>query len=364
MENNLNETDSGIIKHYDLLKEIGVLDQIQSFNNEIHNLKDLLEESIELFNKHTIIELVNYLTKKMLNKFVPSTLAFFIQKELSPDEPQVICFQNMQEVESSVKIESLKAYRKFFMLSPTSITFEAFEVMLDDKSLTDVFKPMNPEIIVPMMGLDGMYGFIIFGKKILEGKYTKNEIQYIDWIMKFASISLQNNIHYLRANVDLKTGLYNHAFFIKRLNEELARLKRYDYEISLMMFDIDFFKKVNDTYGHIAGDKIIFGISKIITDNIRDEDVASRFGGEEFAVLLVQCKDGFAREVAERIRRSVEEFDFVHEDKIIKATISIGIAKIGKECKISANEIIEIADTALYQSKSNGRNQSTFCGNE
>jgi len=354
--------DSEIVKNYDLLKESGILDQIQFYNKENRNLKDLLEESVELFNQHTIIDLVNYLTKKMLNKFLPSKLAFFIQKELAPDEAQVISFQNMQEVSSEIKIETLKPYRNFFMLSPTSISFDAFEVMVDDKKLTDIFLDLDPELVVPMMGLDGMYGFIVFGKKILDFQYAKTEIQYIDWIMKFASISLQNNIHYLRASVDLKTGLYNHSFFVKRVDEEMARLKRHDYDISVLMLDIDFFKKINDTYGHIAGDKIIFNISKIIEDHIRNEDVASRFGGEEFAVLLVQCRNDHALEVAERIRQSVQAQDFVYEDKIIKTTVSIGIAKVSKDCSFPTNEIIHMADTALYQSKSNGRNQVTFFG--
>jgi diguanylate cyclase (GGDEF)-like protein len=356
----LNSLSTEIIKNYDLLKEIGILDHLQAVDNEINSLTDLLEESIELFNKRTIIDLINYLTKKMLNKFVPTDLAFIIQDEFFFNKAKIICFKNMQEVESMISIDSLNEYRKFFVLSPTSITFEAFEVMFDDKKLTDVFLPLNPEILVPMMGLDEMYGFIVFGKKILEKQYTKSELKYIDWIMKFASVSLQNNIHYLRANVDLKTGLYNHAFFLKRLDEEIARLKRHDFEIAMIMFDIDFFKKINDTYGHLAGDKILLEISKMIGECIRDEDIASRFGGEEFAVLLVQCKRDYGFEVAERVRQTVEGYTFEYNDKKIKVTISAGVSSISKDCICFATEIIQRADTALYTSKTTGRNKTTL----
>jgi diguanylate cyclase (GGDEF)-like protein len=178
--------------------------------------------------------------------------------------------------------------------------------------------------------------------------------------MKFTSISLQNNIHYRKANIDLKTGLYNHSFFIRRLKEELARLKRHNFDLALLMLDIDFFKAVNDKFGHLAGDKIIYNISKIIDDNKRNEDVAARFGGEEFVVLLVDCNVDFARIVAERLRLAVEKYDFIYEDKAIKITVSVGACCISSgDENYSSDELIKKADTALYHSKKNGRNKTS-----
>jgi diguanylate cyclase (GGDEF)-like protein len=359
-----NKFNQDIIKNYDMLKQIGILDEIENFKNENSSLKELLEESIELFNKYTIMDLINYLTKKMLNKFVPSNLAFILQDDLDPDIPNIICFRNMQIIDTPIKIETLKVYRKFFMLSPTSIEFNAFKVMVDDNNLTDVFLPLEPEIVVPMMGPDGMYGFIVFGKKMLEQKYSKQELTYLDWIMKFTSISLQNNIHYRRANIDLKTGLYNHSFFIRRLKEELARLKRHNFDLSVLMIDIDFFKAVNDKYGHLAGDKIIYNLSKIIDDNKRNEDVAARFGGEEFVVLLVDCNKEFAYIVAERIRKTVEGYDFMFESKKIKITISLGVCCISSKDDYTADALINNADTALYYSKKHNRNRTTIFSEE
>ena len=359
-----DKLEKEIVQNYDFLKQTGILDEIQNFKNEIESLEELLEESVELFNKYTIIDLINYLTKKMLNKFIPSFLAFIIQDDIDPDVPNVICFNNMQQVDNLIQIDSLKPYRKFFMLSPASINFDAFKVMVDDDKLTEVFKPLDPEIIVPMMGPEGMYGFIVFGKKLLDKKYSKSEIRFLNWIMKFTSISLQNNIHYRRASIDLKTGLYNHSFFIRRLKEELARLKRHDFDLAVLMIDIDFFKKVNDNYGHLAGDKIIYNMSKIIDDHKRNEDVAARFGGEEFVVLLVDCNRDYAYLVAERLRSAVEKYDFLFEEKTIKISVSIGVCCITSGDDLTADELLEKADVAMYQSKKKGRNMTTVFSSE
>ena len=356
-----HEADPRIVKNYDLLKNIGILDEIDNLNNNIRNLEDLLEEAVFIFNKYSINDLVDYVSKKMLAKFIPTYLAFIIdEEEDSFTRVNIICFKNMQRIESVIKLESIEPYKKFFSLSPASITFNAFENMVDNKKITDVLKPLDPELIVPMMGLDGMYGFLVFGKKVIESKYTKQELAYIDKIMKFASISLQNNIHYKRATVDSKTKLYNHSFFIRKLDEELSRVRRYNSKIAVLMIDIDFFKKFNDTYGHLVGDKILNSISKILTQNTRKEDIAARFGGEEFVVMLIESDEESAKVVAEKIRKLIENFKLKFLKDDLSVTISIGICCATKEDYISSNELIRKADVALYHSKENGRNRSTL----
>jgi diguanylate cyclase (GGDEF)-like protein len=131
-----------------------------------------------------------------------------------------------------------------------------------------------------------------------------------------------------------------------------------------MMFDIDFFKKINDTYGHLAGDRIIYGISRIIDSKIRTEDVAARFGGEEFVVLLVNCNAEYAYEIAERMRAEIQDYEFIFEEKKIKATVSIGVCTTNTKEFYSSTQLLNNADCALYHSKENGRNKTTiFNGN-
>lgn len=355
-----HDADPRIVENYDLLKSIGILDEIDNLNNNIKDLEELLEEAVIIFNKYSINELVDYVSKKMLSKFIPSYLAFVIDEEDKLTGVNITCFKNMQHVESVIKLDSIEPYKKFFSLSPATIKFNAFENMVDNKKITDVFAPLHPELIVPMMGLDGMYGFLVFGKKVIDSQYTKQELAYIDKIMKFASISLQNNIHYKRATVDSKTKLYNHSFFIRKLDEELSRVQRYNSKLAVLMIDIDFFKKFNDTYGHLVGDKILNKISKILTENIRKEDIAARFGGEEFVIMLIESDEEGAKVVAEKLRKLVQDFKLKFLKDDLRVTISIGICCSTKYDYIDSNELIRKADVALYHSKEKGRNRSTL----
>lgn len=129
-----------------------------------------------------------------------------------------------------------------------------------------------------------------------------------------------------------------------------------------MIFDIDHFKKVNDTYGHQAGDAVIQGLAKVVSEQIRDTDIAGRYGGEEFVVLLpdVDCAGG--RIFAERLRGVVERLQISHEGQVIPFTISLGVADLS-EPSDDHLQLLQWADQALYTSKRNGRNQVTVFSN-
>lgn len=355
--NNKEQINSTIFENYELLSDSGLLGYIETLNRTIVNKNELLNEAVEIFNKKNVSELVNYITSRFLNKFVPETLTFIIQDEVNADKSVIISFENMKPAKNNIVINDLGVYKDFFSLSPSSITYEAFEVMMDMDEHTEIFRVLNPELLVPMMGLEGVYGFIIFGKKVAFKPFEKDEISFIDEIMKFASISLQNIIHYKRAITDLKTRLFNHDFFMQSFNREIARLKRYDGEFGILIMDIDHFKRVNDDYGHIAGDRIIQLVAKTITHIVRTDDIPARFGGEEFIVLLTNCKKDFLMDVAERIRRKIERYKIAYNGREIKITLSIGAIHINKFNIGKADEILEKVDKALYYCKEHGRNQ-------
>ncbi len=347
-----------IVKHYDLLKQIGILDEMLNLEKKNKLLEELLREALVLFNKHSVFELIDYVTQTLLYTIVPSQLAFVIQEEFSPDTARIICFQNLKPIDSIIAIPSLTPYRRYFAQMPAPITFEAFKYVMEEKDLTDVFIPLHPEILVPMMGLDGLYGFIVFGQKAVGEKYTHEEISYIDRIMKFASASLQNNIHYTRAIMESKTRLYNHAFFIRKLEEEVSRIIRYNSFFALLMIDIDHFKSINDKYGHLAGDGILSRIAGILEKSIRQSDIAARYGGEEFIILLYQTSIGDACAVAERIRKSIQDATFTYENQAVSVSVSLGVTLCAKNNFSNSAELIRQADKALYRAKNNGRNQT------
>ena len=318
-------------------------------------LDEILSETLIFFNQHSVFDLLHYIAQKMLDKFVPMYLAFVVQEEFSPDEARILCFQNLKSVDNLITISSLTPYRTYFSQMPASITFDAFKYMINDEKLTDVFLPLLPEIIVPMMGLDGMYGFIVFGQKANGSPYTHHEISYIDRIMKYASASLQNHIHYTRAIMESKTRLYNHAFFIRKMDEELARVRRYHTYFSVIMMDIDHFKPINNKYGHLTGDKILAELAAVLRKNTRESDVAARFGGEKIIILLYQTEIDQAFIVAEKIRCLIEKTDFISSDHPIKVTISLGVSFVSKEKYSDTAGLLTQVDEALYHAKKNGR---------
>lgn len=160
-----------------------------------------------------------------------------------------------------------------------------------------------------------------------------------------------------RAVTDGLTGLYNHAHFKELLALEFARCKRYGAPLTLLLVDIDYFKKINDTYGHLTGDVVLRRVAHALRGQVRDCDWVARYGGEEMSILLPSTDLKGALVVAERIRRFVRDMVFFTEEKVQvpPITVSIGVAQQRKSD--TPTELINRADQALYQAKSSGRNQ-------
>lgn len=159
------------------------------------------------------------------------------------------------------------------------------------------------------------------------------------------------------AKSDTKTGLYNAGHFYGILDKELKRAQRFDRPLSVIMADLDLLRNINNTYGHLAGDAVLIGVANIIKDAIREYDAASRFGGEEFAIVLPETSLDDARHIAERIRRRVEQTPFHAEttDVPIDATLSLGVASFPNDAT-DLKSLIHEADVAVYQAKLSGRN--------
>ena len=165
---------------------------------------------------------------------------------------------------------------------------------------------------------------------------------------------IEKNQELLKLSItDKLTGIYNRAKLDRTLQEEFNRSKRYKTEFSVILIDIDFFKKVNDSYGHNLGDEILVELCNLITKNLRKTDLFARWGGEEFVCLLPDTDAHGALTLAENIRKKVEEKHFYHVGHI---TISLGVYQMSPR-DIFVGDIIEKADKALYKSKNSGRNK-------
>ena len=153
------------------------------------------------------------------------------------------------------------------------------------------------------------------------------------------------------------TGLFVHRHFQSRLEEEIRRAERYKDALSLLMFDIDFFKKYNDSYGHLAGDAVLLKrVAGLLRDNIGSGDIAARYGGEEFSVILPKQDKSDALAKAEKIRKAVEMDSFNFEGVSAKVTVSVGLASFPGDA-MTKKGLLDKADQALYKAKHDGRNR-------
>ncbi len=209
-------------------------------------------------------------------------------------------------------------------------------------------------------------GTFVNGKRITKQALADGDKIQISssTVFKFALQDKTENIFhkelYKMAIIDPVTNVYNKRFFLERFNEEFSHSKRAKFPLSLLMIDIDFFKKVNDTYGHLAGDMLLHQLAKIGKTMVRNEDIFARYGGEEFVVVLRGTNKEGAVILAERLRQKVAGDPLIFEGQKIQITISIGVATLddGRD-HASTEDLIEDADKKLYQSKENGRNRTT-----
>ena len=179
----------------------------------------------------------------------------------------------------------------------------------------------------------------------------------IDKGLQFLALSRESEEYKKRATTDGLTGLWNFAHFQDILPKEIERSRRYKYPLSLVMIDLDNFKLYNDTFGHVSGNRVLVKIAKVFLNVIRRADMASRYGGEEFVVVLPHTEKRFAHAFCDRLRKIVESTHFEGEESMPggKITISSGVATFPDDADDS-EELIERADMALYAAKRAGRN--------
>ncbi|MBI3039392.1 diguanylate cyclase, partial [bacterium] len=215
-------------------------------------------------------------------------------------------------------------------------------------------------ISVPLKFKDMVTGVInVVNKTEAEG-FNPDDQRLLEALAQQAAMAVEHARLYELAITDGLTKLYIHRYFQARLEEEVVRAKRYHAAVSLILFDIDHFKKFNDTYGHQQGDIVLVEVAKLVKLTVRETvDIPARYGGEEFTVILPETDAQGAFMVAERLRKTVETYEFPGPGKTLTVTISIGIATFPDHATNRA-VLIKKADIALYHCKERGRNCSSI----
>lgn len=247
----------------------------------------------------------------------------------------------------------------------------------------DIFSPLGiaagvPYVALVLIGLIAQRPKFILGLAILGSLLTiigyylspaaiaHNDVVLINRALSLFAIWATAIVSYFHlrmlarleplATTDQLTGLWNRHYFTSELVKQINIWRRYQRPLSILILDIDFFKKVNDSYGHMAGDYVLQMISSICQNAVRDIDTVARIGGEEFAILLPSTAVNGAMLIAERIRKETEAFSFKYEDARFRVTVSLGVAELTDE-SWSITEFMKAADEMLYKAKNSGRNR-------
>lgn len=303
------------------------------FYQTIRNIAKIIETQYEL---SYILPILG----EMIDSFIYEHLIYIFMKNKNKKEFKLVW---------PVNIKDSKIYEYLEELTPKS------GVVIERDGKVGIF---------PLLSEQKLLGAVVAYNPF--DKLNENEINYLDEISKQASITIERASEYMKilkdATLDALTGLNNRHQFALRLREETASAKRQNTPLCCIMTDIDFFKKVNDTYGHAVGDCVLKNVARTIKKELRENDIPSRYGGEEFAILLPHTTIEEAQLVAQRLRSAIEKKKINIEEyniegvKQLGVTISIGVSQYDKKMK-EPQQLYQNADKALYSAKENGRNR-------
>ncbi|HOI89330.1 MAG TPA: diguanylate cyclase [Candidatus Rifleibacterium sp.] len=211
---------------------------------------------------------------------------------------------------------------------------------------------------VPLTAKDKILGTLNISRSEPDS-FSEKDFELFVNLANQAAIAIDNARLYRYAVTDEMTRLYNHRYFQQRLDEEIQRADRYENHVSLIILDVDHFKRFNDTFGHPEGDRALKAVARLIEKNVREIDIPARYGGEEFVVICPEKNGEGSLIPAERIRTAIESFDFRINGEPVSLTVSLGVSCYPDAAKSKA-DLIQKADFALYYSKQHGRNQATL----
>lgn len=225
------------------------------------------------------------------------------------------------------------------------------------KSGSLVFKDAAAELFLPLISAGRPLGVLVVGSGSINA-FPSDDVAMFESIADICATAIQNGYYFQKvealAYVDGLTGVFNRRHFELRIAEEIERASRYDSTLSVIIVDIDHFKRVNDEFGHLLGDEVLRSVSRMLEQALRKPDTCCRYGGEEFAILLPETSGANAAFVAEKLRKLVSAYEFPGIPRQI--TISAGVADFPR-CGRTRDDLVRAADDSLYLAKQSGRNR-------
>jgi diguanylate cyclase (GGDEF)-like protein len=338
----------------------GLARKLKNRSIDIHSFYEISNRLFTIYNERRLLESFDEAVRKVLN---PSKTAILGADESEKAFEIIVSGGNSSgEMNLRLPVESdifklVSSKKQPVMLPILSSGLPENDAFLD-RVLSLGFSVMDK-----IMADGKIKALILMGDKTNGNPYSDSELEVFSTLSNMASLAMKNIYQYSMIEkmsyTDYLTELYNYRYFYKRLREEIYRAKRFDRMLALVIFDIDNFKVFNDNYGHQAGDEVLKNMAGLVTKSVRAIDIVSRYGGEEFCVIMPDT--GFANCLifVERLRKMIEGHKFKSKivDEGYNITISIGGAIYPVDAQ-SADRLIYCSDMALLKAKSDGRNRS------
>lgn len=338
-------------------------DEIQHYEKKIYDQRQLIEISRALNSTLDYQYLIQAILDICLAQVQTLQAALFLTADMDADEIVMVEDKGFdlgsgQEEALRLKLDSpLVEYLSEVKSSLSLGDLKANIGPVDPESIK-LLRQMGAELIVPFRFRARVIGMIVLGEKATGGgEYPSSERAFLYDLASLGAIAVENARLYERATTDMMTGLKNHAYFQTRMKEEREKAHKRKVPLSLLLTDVDKFKAFNDTYGHQAGDEVLRHVASALQSVARKNDTAARYGGEEFCMILPGLDEAEAREVAEAVRKRIEETVILYNGDSLSVTMSIGISSFDAEKDSRTNQaMVERADQALYSCKDLGRN--------
>jgi len=334
---------------------------VEQLEKEIFDLRQLLQVSKSLSSNLDYSSLLDSILYICMGQMGVTQAAIFSRDNL--EVPGIKLVRNLEGFELDagekyiINIES--PFIDFLTHNYRCFTMEELNRQVDDRESLRIIGSVNPSLIVPLNAKDQLMGILILGERINSPSYSEEEKEYLVDIAHFASNAIHNAVLFEMSTTDMMTHLKLRHYFSTILNRRLSQSIHSGQPVSLIMADIDHFKHVNDTYGHQTGDEVLKAVSLLIRNNLRQNDIGSRYGGEEFMILLHDTDEDAAFEIAERLRKKTARLDLAPYGCERPVHISLGVAQYDQEVDGSEDDLVRRVDKALYFSKQNGRNQTS-----
>ncbi|MBP9855259.1 MAG: sensor domain-containing diguanylate cyclase, partial [Candidatus Omnitrophica bacterium] len=285
-----------------------------------------------------------------------------IQNDSISHQKQSSLFQSVQQLQIPLNIEDeniLSAvYHKGTPLHLNKNQIEKYhnDPFLKHFNTTDL-------VVMPLKAKNTVNGIIVADNLYTQKPISEDDLRMFTMLSNQAGLAIENSQLYekikYQSYTDSLTDIYNHGFFQDKLNEGLNHAVKTTQNLSLMMLDIDNFKKLNDHFGHQTGDRLLKIIASILKKYSREVDYVCRYGGEEFAIILTDTEKKQAYTIAERIRTNIESYHFEELPQNQKITVSIGLSTFPEDAD-NKTELIALADKAMYVAKFSGKNRTCF----